>query len=320
MNSDLVSAVVVTYRSRPHVERCLDSLIREGITDIHVVDNASDDETADVVASQYPEVHLVCNDNNIGFAAANNQVLRHITSPFVLLINPDAWLEAGSLRHMLADMERHDDVAVVGPRIVRDEQVESSLLYTPRAWDAWFFLLSGMRAFGTGGFSGRVVEGYPWDDGAEGDHVRGSCMLVRMQSVREAGLLDEDFFLYFEETEWCLRMRAHGWRVVLNSSAVAHHIGKASVRTHDVLPSLEYMRSAVLFWHKIYPTSVAWLLRTTLLCMASAKRFVLGVVDRKRVDQRRWLGDVVRLAMNPYKLPIVYPQACRPHSWPERGV
>jgi len=318
MNSASVSAVIVTYRSRLHIERCFRSLIEEGISDVWIIDNASDDETVSYISEHFSEAHLIRNNENVGFAAANNQALKQITASFVLLINPDAWLEKGALRHMLAEMNRHDDLAVAGPRIIRDKQFEPSLLYAPKAWDAWLFLLSGMRAFRTGGFSGRAAAGYPWDDGGEGDHVRGSCMLVRMQAVQEAGFPDESFFLYFEETEWCLRMRKHGWRIMLNSHAVAHHIGKASVLTHDSLPGIEYMRSAILFWHKMYPDPVAWLLRATLLFMASAKWVILGIFDRKRVDQRRWLGDVVRLGMDPYGLPIVYSQARRPRSWPER--
>ncbi|MFQ5582323.1 MAG: glycosyltransferase family 2 protein [Mariprofundaceae bacterium] len=318
MKAASVSAVIVTYRSRLHIGRCVHSLIDEGILEIWVVDNASDDDTASYVSEHFPEAHLIQNSENIGFAAANNQALQRIATPFVLLINPDAWLEKGSLRHMLTEIEQHDDVAVVGPRMIRDEQIEPSLLYAPRIRDVWFFLLSGMRAFGSGGFSGRMADGYPWDAGGEGNHVRGSCMLVRMQAVREAGFLDESFFLYFEETEWCLRMHRHGWRIMLNAHAIAHHIGKASVRTHGTLPSLEYMRSAILFWHKVYPAPAAWLLRTTLLLMAVTKWLILGVLDRKDTDRRRWLGDVVRLSMDPYRLPIVYSHARRPRSWPRR--
>jgi len=311
-----VSAIVVTYRSRLYIDQCLTSLTNEGVRHIWVVDNASDDNTADYVADHYPDVHLIRNTANVGFAAANNQALRQTTTTFVLLLNPDAWLEPGAVHNMLKCMADDVTTGAVGPRIMRGEMVEPSLLDDPTFPRALMFILSGMRAYETGGFSGRISPGCPWDNGGEGDHVRGSCMLVRTQAVKDAGLLDERFFLYFEETEWCLRMRLAGWQVRVTPVAVANHIGKASVLTEEQLPSVEYMRSAVLFWQKHYGPLRSDILRMALLAMATMKCLALMVWHRSP-DKQVWLRNVMRLARDPFIVPIPYPGARRPSCWTE---
>ncbi|GMR00099.1 MAG: glycosyltransferase family 2 protein [Zetaproteobacteria bacterium] len=317
MNEASISAIVVTYRSRSHIDRCLKSLVDNHVREIWVVDNASDDGTAAYVAGHYPEIHLIRNEWNVGFAAANNQALVQISTPLVLLLNPDAWLEKGAALAMCAAMDACPDVGVVAPRIIRNNTIEPSLLRAPTVSGSLVFILAGMRIYGTGGFSGRAAAGYPWHKGGEGDHVRGACMLVRMCAVEQAGKLDERFFLYFEETEWCLRLRRYDWRVLLSPEAVAHHIGKASVRTHDRLPSMEYMRGAIFLWHTYFSTSNVWLLRFALFLMAFSKRLIL-VLLRRRPEQRDWLGQVIRLTRNPYSVPIGYPRARRPSCWPEK--
>lgn len=317
MNHD-IAAIVVTFRSQKLIDRCLQSLIAEGVpsTNIWLVDNASDDGTVNHVRENYGQVNIIHNHENLGFAAANNQALCHMTAKYVLLLNPDAWLNAEALERMVAVMEQDERIAIVGPSIVRQKQVEQSLLMRPRFWEAWFFLLSGMRAFETGGFSGKAAQGFPWQDVTDGDHVRGACMLVRQEAVTDVGLMDETFFLYFEETEWCLRFRQHGWRVVIAPQATAYHIGKASVRTQERLPSLEFMRSAILFWKKTlaWPAQVS--LRVTLFFMVMVKWSLLLPVKSAK-GQREWLWRVASLTVNPFGLPIVYNKARRPSSWPK---
>ncbi len=306
-----VAAVVVTFRSRSLIDRCLQSLRSAKVSEIWVVDNASDDGTAEYIEAEYPEVNLIRSEFNLGFAAGNNLALKNIAADSVLLLNPDAWLAPGALEEMLQVMESDSKIAVVGPSIDRQGEAEPSLLMEPGLIESWAFLFSGMRR---GSFSGRAVEGFPWRTVTDGDHVRGSCMLVRRNAIDEAGLLDESFFLYFEETEWCLRFRKHGWRVVIALEALAHHIGKASVKTQESLPSLEFMRSTIIFWKKSHAWPLQIGLRVTLAFMAGAKWLLLLPVANA-ADRRGWLLNVIGLVMNPFGLPIIYDRARRPASW-----
>lgn len=314
-SAESVAAVVVTYRSEAWIAACLDSIRQQPeVSTIWVVDNASDDATVELVRDRYPDVRLICNDDNPGFAVANNQALRQIGEPYVLLLNPDAALEAGALAAMLVRMRGDPELAVVGPRIMRNGRIEDSLGLAATPMQSMRFLFSGMRDHESGGFSGVAVPGYPWNDGAEGDHVRGSCMLVRRTAIDDVGPLDENFFLYFEETEWCLRMRDRGWRIGIVPLAVARHAGKASIRTQTQLPSLEYMRSAILFWHKRFDSSACVMLRSTLWLMAAFKRLLLTLSGRG-IERRAWLRKVMLLAADPYAMPIEYAGARRPSGW-----
>ncbi len=313
--SDAVAAVVVTYRSAAWIERCLDTLlIQPEVTSVWVVDNASDDHTVDLVRSRYPHVQVISNRCNIGFAAANNQALEKISEPYVLLLNPDAFLEPESVGAMLEVFRADEHMAVVGPRIIRNGMIEASLSMAPTASASWLFLLSGMRNYSTGGFSGKPVAGFPWEDGAQGEHLRGSCMLVKKTAIEDAGPLDERFFLYFEETEWCLRMRRSGWNIAITPKAIAHHEGRASVKTQSSLPSLEFMRSAILFWRIHYSPLIATGLRATLWLM-SAIKYILLTCSGSAADRRGWLKKVMGLALTPYRLPIEYDAARRPGLW-----
>ena len=310
---DKVAVIVVTYRSESWIRQCLDSVFeQEHVGSVYVVDNASDDQTIHIVQSEYPQVHVISNVDNVGFAAANNQALKLIAEDYALLLNPDAFLEQESLTSLLATFD--EGVGMVGPRIIRDKQIEASICEPPSAWASWLFLLSGMRNFETGGFSGKPVPGYPWNEGAQGAHIRGSCMMVSKAAIADVGLLDERFFLYFEETEWCLRLFQKGWKIKIQPKAIAHHIGRASMKTASSLPSLEFMRGAILFWSTQYNGLTVFILRMTLFFMAAVKRFLLFALMRD-ADKRAWLGDVMKLAMNPYTLPIIYPKAKRPSYW-----
>ena len=309
-----VAVVIVTYRSGKWIKTCLDSVITQGmVSSIWVVDNASDDDTVAIVRDNYPDVHVIANDDNKGFAAANNQALSVIEEKFILLLNPDAFLEACAVKYMVQGFEGNH-VGIVAPRIIRDEMIEESICGRPSAWASCLFMFTGMRNFKMGGFSGKPISGYPWDDGVKGEHVRGSCLMVAKGAVEDAGLLDEVFFLYFEETEWCLRLRNHGWAIKLVPNAIAHHAGRASVKTESALPSLEFIRGAIIFWQIYYSRWIAFILRMVLFSMAAAKFLVLRVLCRGQAKQG-WLKDVMKLALNPFKLPIIYPKATRPAQW-----
>ena len=309
-----IAVVIVTFCSRDLIAQCLQSVIDEDVTDIWVVDNASTDDTVDYVNTHFPQVNLIANAENIGFAAANNMAIRQIEGKDILFLNPDAWLTDGALAAMRQALEANQDVAMVGPRVIRQGEVEPTLLEAPRFFTSWMFILTGMRAMNTGGFAGKVVQGFPWRRVTEGEHIRGSCMLVRCKALEEVGLMNELFFLYFEETEWCLRFRQHDWKIVIEPKALAHHIGKASVGTQNALPSLEFMRSAVLFW-KVNNTWVEHaFLRSTLFLMALTKCLLLLPFSAEK-HRRGWLLNVAGLALNPFRMPIVYHQARRPSAW-----
>jgi GT2 family glycosyltransferase len=225
MASD-VAVVIVTYDSLPWIEQCLESV--RGVDTI-VVDNGSGDGTVAFVREHFPEVRLVEAENR-GLAAGWNIGLRETESRYALLLNSDAWLGGDALDRLAAFADTRPDAAVVGPRLRNlDGTLQRSVRGFPTLWrlaTEYFFLRklaprsSALNAFYAGGFD--------YDEVRDVEVVMGSCMLVRRGAIDEVGLADEEFFLFSEETDWCYRFQAAGWKVVFFPGTECVHVGGAS--------------------------------------------------------------------------------------------
>jgi hypothetical protein len=243
MASD-AAAVVVTYDALPWIERCLQSL--EGVPTV-VVDNGSRDGTVVFVRERFPEVRVLETENR-GLAAGWNAGIRATEGRYVLILNADAWLLAGALDRLVAFADTKPRAAVVGPRLLNtDGTLQRSVRGFPTLWrlaTEYFFLRKlaprsrALNAFYAGGFD--------HDDVREADVVMGACMLVRRDAIDEVGLLDEDFFLFSEETDWCYRFRQAGWQVLFFPGAECVHVGGAShggrLFRENVLGHLRFLR------------------------------------------------------------------------------
>ena len=206
-----VSAVVVAYNSAAVIGECLRSvaLVRE----IIVVDNASTDETLEIVESARPKPAIVKIGENVGFGAAANEGLQRVTGEFALLINPDAALEPGALESLVAGADRYKRAAVLAPALVNAQgRIE-------RSHDASLIEREGLP---------RKRNDPPPEGDVCASFLSGAVMLLRKSALDEAGLFDPAIFLYYEDDDLCLRLRARGWSLVLVPDAVARHIGGAS--------------------------------------------------------------------------------------------
>jgi len=215
-----LSIIVVTWNCRALAEKCLravhDSRLPAG-TEIIVVDNASADGTAAAVAAAFPDVRLIANAANGGFAAANNQAIAVAAGRTLLLLNPDAFpASPDTFANMLAFLDAHEDVAAAGCRLVfpdgRHQVGDAGYRPSPRSVFAHAFGLSHLPWRARGLF---LVK----PDAAAGpsidvDWICGACLMVRADTVRAVGPLDTATFMYAEDVEWGCRMRAHGLRVV----------------------------------------------------------------------------------------------------------
>ena len=220
------SAVVVTYNALPWIERCLESVRGEETV---VVDNGSTDGTVAVVRERFPEVTVV-EQENLGLAAGWNAGLARTSGRYVLILNADAWLTEGSLARLVAFADTRPDAAVVGPRLVNpDGTLQRSVRGVPTLWRlATEYLFLRKLAPGTRLLNAFYAGGFAHDEVREVEVVMGACMLVRREAVEEVGGLDEAFFLFSEETDWCHRFRQAGWKVLFYPGAESVHVGGAS--------------------------------------------------------------------------------------------
>ena len=254
--------VIVSFNARADLERCLHSL-RAAPPAIHhrviVVDNASIDGSVEAVREGWPGVHIIELPRNAGFAAANNVGIRAGNGDLVLLLNSDTIVPAGAVDTLVARLLRDPAVVAAGPRLVDGEgRAEWSFggMLTPRN-EAQRLVLSALHARGAPGVSGLIDratrrESYP-------DWVTGACLLVRRDAAEAAGLLDERYFMYEEDVDFCAALRAQGGRILFTPDAEVVHLRGRSARSAPAATRLAYHRSHAAFYAKHDPRWVPWL-------------------------------------------------------------
>ena len=287
------AVVVATFNALPWLEQCLESV--SGVQAV-VVDNGSTDGTVAFVRGRFPAVAIV-EQENVGLAAAWNRGLEATTADYVLILNADAWLTEGSLDRLVAFAESRPDAAVVGPRLLNpDGTLQRSVRGFPTPWrlaTEYFFLRK--LAPRSRLFNAFYAGGFDHDEVREAEVVMGACMLVRRAAVAEVGPLDEAFFLFSEETDWCYRFRQAGWKVLFYPGAECVHVGGAS---HGGSLYRENLRGHLRFLAKHRGARSAErarrLLRTALVARG---RLFRGERGRMYSDAAHWLatGDVPHL-------------------------
>jgi GT2 family glycosyltransferase len=225
-----VSVIIVSYNTRDLLRECLASVhASERVRlDVLVADNGSSDGSAAVVAAEFPSVDLIQNADNRGFAAANNVAIRRSRARLVLLLNPDACVQPSSIAALAAVLDAHPRAAAVGPRILNpDGSFQScgyrfpTLMQEVRLSRRVDTLLSPL-------LGPRPVDHIP-QSCTEVDWCDGACLMIRRAAFDDVGLLDEQFFLYAEELDWCFNARRAGWAIlVAPETTVFHHRGQSS--------------------------------------------------------------------------------------------
>jgi GT2 family glycosyltransferase len=281
------SVVVVTYDALPWIERSLESVRDESVV---VVDNGSTDGTVEVVRKLLPQARLIEREN-LGLAAGWNAGIAAATGRYVLLLNADAWMTEGSLARLVAFADAHPEAAVVGPRLLNtDGTLQRSVRGFPTLWRlATEYLFLRKLAPGSRLLNAFYAGGFAHDEEREVEVVMGACMLVRREAAEQVGPLDEDFFLFSEETDWCYRFGEGGWKVLFFPGAECVHVGGAS---HGGRLFRENLRGHLRFFAKhrgdAYAERARRLLRWSLRLRALLFRGERGRMYR---DASAWLAS-----------------------------
>jgi GT2 family glycosyltransferase len=295
-----VSAVIVSFNTREHLLRCVGALEAHVSLplEVIVVDNASHDGSVAALRAAHPSARVVENGANLGFAAACNRGLREARAAYCLLLNSDAEVCAGAVEALAAALDERPEVGIVGPRTVGPDggpQVSFGPDLTPLAEWRQRRLVVALR-------EGRPAAVREVEDLSAREQepvwVSGSCLLARKAAFDAVGGLDERFFLYEEDVDLCLRVRAAGWRILYTPRAlVRHHLGK-SMETAPALSRLEYDKSHLRFYAKHRGLGARALLRLYLAGSAAAGwAAALGPGPVRRVRRRKW-RDAFRIAVS----------------------
>jgi GT2 family glycosyltransferase len=252
-----ISIVVVVWNAKRYVEECLGSL-REHCRNIYyevtVVDNASTDGTAEMIAEMFPEFHLIRNPENLGFAKANNIGIGESSGDYICLVNSDVKFSDDCISPMIRYLSENAEVGMVGPRMLGENgEVRRSTMRFPTVWNNFCraigldYLFKGSRSFG-----GLLMSDFDHQTTARVEVLNGWFLVVRRSAIERVGLLDPQFFMYGEDVDWCYRFHQAGEAVVFFSEAGAIHYGGASSSNAPLRFYLELYRATWQYWRKHY--------------------------------------------------------------------
>lgn len=254
-----LAVVILNYRRPDLLADCLSSIYAAPTRcelAVWVVDNASGDESAAMVQRRFPQARLIVSPANLGFSRGNNLALRAImaegSADEVLLLNNDTIVPAGALDSLVDYLAQHPTVGAVGPKLLLpDGTLDMACRRSFPSPEIAFYRMSGLaQIFPRSPRFGRYNLTYlDPDQEAEVDALVGACMLLRAAVIAEVGLLDEQFFMYGEDLDWCYRIKQYGWKIVYAPHVVVHHYKRAA-STRRAIPSIRAFYDAMRIFHR----------------------------------------------------------------------
>jgi len=229
---------------------CLNSIYKT-VTDIdreiYVVDNNSTDGSQAAVKKGFPDVKLIENETNTGFAHANNQALSIMNGEFAVLLNSDAVLKENAIRKLLTFMTSNPCAGIAGVQLINEDGSRQNSIDNFPSMETEIFNKSILRLFFPGKYPGKNRS---YENPVEVDSVIGACMIVRKEAMEEVGFFDEDYFFFMEETDWCFRMYKKNWKVYHVPDAEVFHLSGHSKKKAPWKSQIEYYKSLYKYFRK----------------------------------------------------------------------
>ncbi len=300
-----LSVVVVSYNTRDLLRGCLDSVLASlgsgSAYEVIVVDNASADGSVAMIREDFPQVRLLANLKNQGFAASNNQAIRESSGRYVILLIPDTVVRPVALQSMMGVLEEQTGTGVVGPKLLfPDGSLQHSAFTFPTLAMVFLDFFPLQARLLNAPVNGR----YPRDLYDRGepfpiDHPLGAALMVRRQVIDEVGLLDERFFMYCEEIDWCMRIKKAGWAILCCPQAeIVHYVAQSTRQFRDDM-YVELHRSRSQLYEKHYGRGfrrvARWLILLGVSWQGLRARWAArrGQMDRGALEARlRAYGEV----------------------------
>lgn len=292
-----LSIIIVNRDTKELLLACIASIyatVPPLIFEIWLVDNGSSDGSIDAVRQSFPQVFCIENSRNLGFAKANNQAIRHAHGRYIVLLNTDTVLTPTALATISGFMDKNRDAAICGGQLLnRDGSLQNSIANFPTLATE-LLNKSLLRRLFPRRFPGKE---YRFEKPQPVESIIGACMVVRREAIEKVGLLDESFFFFFEETDWCLSMKEKGWLVFFHPLARIFHLRGETAKKNNTAARIEYWRSRYTFFRKHYSSVILVLLATGLIVKLSVSLLIqLMACPVSRVARTR-LGINTRLLL-----------------------
>ncbi len=315
-----ISVIIVNWNTRDFLEQCLRSLTlappSRSIETI-VVDNGSSDGSPEMVEDRFPHVKLIRRHENLGFARANNVGIQHSSGRYISLVNSDVKVMPGCLDTLADYLDQNPTVANVGPRVLNpDMTLQSSCRRFPTLWNN-FCSATGLAAAFKGSrlFSGEHMSYFLHGRTMAVDVLVGCFWMLRRDAIRDVGLLDEEFFMYGEDVDWCRRCWKAGWRIVFLPAAQAIHYRGGSSKTQPVLLAVAQQSSVFHYWSK-HKGALDLLGIKSIFFFRHAVRYLFGQVSHFFLSERARAEARMRESSACLQALLQGPAAARPGQGP----
>lgn len=264
-----VSIIIVNWNTQDLLRKCLEHVantVQRVSYELIVVDNGSQDGSQDMLKREFPHVRLIENTDNVGFAAANNQGISISQGRYLLLLNSDAFVQERTIDDMVQFMDDHPAAGMSACKLLyEDGSLQPSCYAFPSLTTELYIALQLDKLFAHHREFGKYLMTW-WDfsDVRDVDMVMGAFMLVRREVIDQVGTMDESYFMYSEEADWCYRIKKQGWQILYNPAVQAVHLWGGSSRKVRIDMMLQLYRSKVMFFRKNYGALSAGLLKGIL--------------------------------------------------------
>jgi len=288
-----LSVVIVSFNVRKFLEECLHSLYKTTKDiqfEVFVVDNQSKDGTVQMLKTEFPNVNLIVNQENLGFVKANNIAFKKSRGKYILMLNPDTVIVQNSFGQIIDYFEQNTKIGAIGCKMLNsDRTLQPSCYNFPSLREIFGLYFLGNRIFNS-------LKKINYDKTQVVDFVRGAFMAINRQCLEEIGLLDEKFFMFAEESDLCYRMKKNGWKVVyMPDIEIIHHRGKSTEQVSDKM-YLQRIRSLIYFFQKNYGKSNMLLLRVIIFFGVGLRLLLRKLIEmRNKILHRKTISKETQI-------------------------
>ncbi|BCW97511.1 MAG: glycosyl transferase [Armatimonadota bacterium] len=287
-----LSVIIVNFNTRDLLRDCLVSVFKETSSldiEVTVVDNASGDGSAEMVRSSFPQVQLVCSEENLGFARANNLAIPQAKGEIVVLLNPDTVVKDRALERLVEYLRAHPEVGAAGPDLPEPSGIlqVAACGYRPTVWRAFcqYFFLT--RLFPRSRlFRGLNIPAGAYTEPVSVEWLSGACLAAPRRVWQEVGLLDESWFMFAEDMEWCERVLGRGYELHYLPDVVVYHIWGASSKGSPEAVSTMWLNSLAA-WYGRSHSCVSCAALLLILSAGMRFRYLVNIARAARRDDSR---------------------------------
>ena len=279
-----LSIIIVTHNAKDFLRNCLKSVfekIKNLSFEVLVVDNASSDGTFEMLKNEFPQVKVIFSKENLGFAKANNLAIKEAKGKYIFLLNPDTILLDENFERLIDFAQKNPDVGAIGPKVLNSDftiQHQCKRGF-PTPWNIFCYLSGLAKIFPKSKiFAGYLLTYLDTEKIQEVDSLSGCAMVVKREVIEKVGMMDEDYYLYGDDLDWCYRIKSAGWKVVyFPETKIIHYGGKGGTGKKPYFNIYHFYRSAFIFYRK-HPAKKYFFLINWLVYLGIFLRFLMVII------------------------------------------